>query len=75
MTFIPLVMESLGGWNRVGIDNIRRIGRILGQRLGSSPAESTRHLFQRLSVTLWKGNAAMWLGRLQSNIAMIDGII
>ena len=38
---------------------IGSIGRLLGQRLGIPPAESTRHLFQRLSIALWRGNAAL----------------
>ena len=46
-----------------------------GQRSGVPPAESTRHLFQRLSVCLWRGNATMWLERLPSHSAWVDGII
>ena len=75
VTFVPLVMETLGGWNEEGILTVKRIGQLLGQRLGTSPAENTRHLLQHLSITLWKGNATMWLGCLPVNTAKIDGII
>ena len=40
------------------IDTIKSLGRLLGQRLG---ADSTTHLFQRLAICLWKGNAVLRL--------------
>ena len=61
VSFIPLVIESLGGWDEEVVDVIKSIGRLLGQPLGIPPAENTRHLFQRLAVCLWRGNAALWL--------------
>jgi hypothetical protein len=61
VVFIPLVMETLGGWSDEAAHNISRIGRLLGQRSGAPPATTTRHLFQRLSISLWKGNASMWV--------------
>ncbi len=61
--FVPIVVESLGGWSQEAIQIIRSIGRLQGQRLGTSPADSTRHLFQRLAISLWKGNASLWIRR------------
>ena len=61
VSFIPMVVESLGGWSEEVSLTISRIGRHLGQRTGSSPGETTRHLFQRLAITLWRGNASLWL--------------
>ena len=71
--FIPLVVESLGGWSEEASQTIARIGRLMGQRIGSPPGDSTRHLFQRLSITLWRGNANQWLQRLPSHSPWIDG--
>ena len=51
------------------------IGRQLGQRLGRDPSETIRHLFQRLSVTLWRGNAAMWCARQLPFPPSIDGVV
>ena len=48
VSFVLLVVETLGGWSDDAIQTICKIGRLLGQRLGSPPAESTQHLFQRL---------------------------
>ena len=62
--FIPLVFEPLGELSDAAADSIVSVGRLLGQRLGTPPSESTRHLFQRvLYITLWRGNAALWIRR------------
>ena len=61
VVFVPLVMETLGGWCDEAIRTICRIGRQQGQRLGIPQAESTRHLFQRLAISLWRGNATLWI--------------
>ena len=55
--------------------SLSRIGRLLGQRLRVSPADSIRHLFQRCSVSLWRGNAALWLRRFPTGLPSIDSII
>ena len=61
--FIPLAAETLGALSREAIDTIASIGRIQRQRLGIPPAESIRHLFQRLAIALWRGNATLWIRR------------
>ena len=75
ISFVPMVVETLGGWSEDAVHTIRTIGRLQGQRLGIPPAESNRHLFQRLAISLWKGNASLWLRRLPSSSAVVDGII
>ena len=75
VTFTPLVIKSLGGWSDEAIGTISRIGRLMGQHSGSPPAEATRHLFQKLAISLWRGNATMWLRRLPTHSAQINGII
>ena len=72
VTFIPLVMESLGGWSEEAIQTIKSIGRLQGQRLGIPPPETTRHLFQRLAISLWKGNASLWVRRQPACSAIVD---
>lgn len=72
--FIPLVVETLGGWSQDAIDTISSIGRLQGQRLGIPPPESTSHLFQRLAITLWKGNASLWIRRQSFPPANVDGL-
>ena len=42
VSFSPLVVETLGGWNQLDIEVISRIGQLLALHSGS---ESVRHLF------------------------------
>ena len=70
-----LAVELLGGWSQEAALQISRIGRLVGPRLGTTPAETVSHLFQRLSICLWRGNATMWARRLPSHSAWSDGNI
>ena len=56
ISFIPLAVETLGGLSVTAADTISSIGHLMGQRFRISPSESTCHLFQRLSISLWRGN-------------------
>ena len=73
VTFISVVMESLGGWSEKAFQTIKNIGRLQRQRLGIPPPETTRHLFQRLAISLWKGNASLWVRRQPA--CSVDGIV
>ena len=75
VSFIPLAVESLGGWSDLAAKTISRIGRLLGQRLGISPSITSRQLFQRCSVSLWRGNAALWLYRFPPISSFIDSVV
>ena len=56
MEFIPVVVETLGGWAPGASSTIRRIGEALGQRVNPSCLpQTTKHLFGRLGVALWRG--------------------
>ena len=43
--FVPLIVETKGGWSDEAIKTISHIGCLQGQRLGSPPSEAIRHLF------------------------------
>ena len=75
VSFVPLVVETLGGWSKGAADALTSIGHLLGQWLGIPPSESTSHLFQRCAITLWRGNATLWLCRLPVWLPMVDGIL
>lgn len=75
VSFVPLVVESLGGWSDEASDTIANIGRLLGQRLGIPPSESTRHLFQKRAISLWRGNATLWICRCYVHPPSVDGIL
>ena len=67
LDFIPLAVETLGSWF------IHAIGRQQDQRLGTS--SGSRRLFQRLTITLWRGNANLWLNREIALPSHVDGVI
>ena len=75
VSFVPLVAESIGGWSEEASQTISEIGRLQGQRLGIPPAETTRHLFQRCAISLWKGNATLWIRRMPTHSPFIDGTL
>ena len=64
MAFIPLPVETLGGWHAVAVNEIKKLGRALARHTGGEEDEAVRHLFQRLGVLLAKGNTALFLNRV-----------
>ena len=65
--FIPLAVESLGGWSSVAISTLRRIAILTDARRGTSRdvVVATPRLMQQLSICLMRGNANMIAARAQ----------
>ena len=61
--FQPLVVESFGGWDKEAVTFLKKIATQDARRWGKSPAIEIKHFFQRLSVALQRGNAALLLDR------------
>ena len=57
--FLPLAAESLGGWHSVAREQVQKLGSALARQTGQEEGEVMSQLFQRLSVCLMKGNAAI----------------
>ena len=72
MNCIPMVAESLGGLASDFIETIRNIGNSIMLRSGS--ADATKHLFGRISIALWRGNASAWLHRMPPLPPELDGV-
>ena len=64
--FIPLPVEVLGGWSSVAVKHLKRIARAHASRTGRHDSEVVTQFFQKLSILLVKGNAALLLSRLPS---------
>ena len=60
VTFCPLLVETLGGWAQEAMSTLVSIGSLQEKRFGLATGKCTRHLLQRLAITLWKSNASMW---------------
>ena len=59
IAFLPVAVETLGGFHRVATEQVKRIGAALARHQGSDERVTSRQLLQRLSITLMRGNAAM----------------
>ena len=64
IAFIPVVAESLGGWHKVGMEQLRKLGSALAT-LARRRGE-TSHLLTRASVLLQEGLSALLLNRIPS---------
>ena len=63
--FIPIVSETLGGLAEDTIATIRSIGKAMAQRVNPQDSSTCRkHLFHRVAIALWRGNACLWLHHL-----------
>lgn len=75
ISFVPLVVETFGGWSHEAVETIKAIGHLQGQRLGLPTSETISHLFQQLGIRLWRGNACMWTTRVPINSPTVDGVL
>ena len=50
MVFIPLVVETLGGFEEQAEYQIKRLGAALARQTGQEEAGKIRHVFQSLSA-------------------------
>ena len=60
------------------MEQVKRIGAATARNQGSDEQLATRQLFQRLSLTLMRGNAALIVGRKPEDdfvSAEIDGVL
>ena len=73
--FVPLPMETLGGWHDVTVQEVKKMGSALARHTGADDSDTQRHLVQRLSILLIKGNAALLLNRVPNfPPSSIDGV-
>ena len=70
--FSPLAVETLGGWDAEAVEHIDDIARF--QSLRSSNPDARRHLWQRLGITLQRGNAALFARRRPTQPTYVDGL-
>ena len=75
--FPPIVAETLGGLGQDTIHLVRSLGDLIAQRVVShlDSYDPTSHLFYRLAIALWRGNACLWVHRHPSLPPTVDGVI
>ena len=64
LAFLPLAAESLGGWHEVAIDQVKKLGAALARQQGQEEGEVLQQLWQKLSILLQRGNAALFTNRI-----------
>ena len=64
VSFIPLAFESLGGWHRVAVREVKKIA--LARQTGQDESQVCSHAISRLSLLLMKGNSAILVNRIPS---------
>ena len=76
MVFIPLALESLGGWHKAAVGEVKKLGCALARHTGQEEGVAISRLFQRLAVLLVKGNMALICNRVPDNSSLaIIGMI
>lgn len=60
---VPMIVETLEGGSEEAINIIGSVSHLQRQILDIPTAGSISHLFQRLAIPLWQGNAILWLLR------------
>ena len=74
MEFVALLVKTLGAWHPNDLKVLSKLGRKLARHTGREDSEVLQHLFQRLSILLMRGNAALILSRaLDLAPPIIDG--
>ena len=67
IAFLPLVVESLGGWHTAAEAEVKKLGVVLARQTGQEEGEVLRHLWGRLGLLLQRGNAAILGNRLPTH--------
>ena len=69
IAFIPMAAESLGGWHKVALEQLRKLGSALARHTGQEEGETISHLLTRASVLLQKGLSSLLLNRIPIHLS------
>ena len=78
IAFLPIAMETLDGFQKVAAEQVKRIGAAVARHQSVVETVAVKQLFQRMSLTLMRGNAALVMTRKPDSDlapAEVDGII
>ena len=59
-----MAAQSLGGWHKVALEQLRKLGSALARHTGQEEGEAISHLLTRASVLLQKGLSSLLLNRI-----------
>ena len=76
IVFLPLAVESFGGWHSAVLGEVKKLGAALARQTGQEEGEAVGHLWGRLGILLQRGNAAILGNRVPARPAPhIDGVV
>ena len=58
--FIPLVVDTFGGWHKDSLEVITKLGRQVSRQTGKEEDEIVRQLRQRVAILLVRDNVNMF---------------
>ena len=64
IVFLPLAVESLGAWHPLAVKEVKKLASAKARHSGDDESIETTRLFQKLSVALQRGNAALFNNRV-----------
>ena len=67
IAFLPLVVESLGGWDERAVHQVKKLTSALARNSGEDEGYNWRKTITRLSILLVKWNAALLSGRIPTS--------
>ena len=74
--FIPIVAATMGGLAEDTILMVWAIGKAISHRTAiNNPTISISQLFHHLAISLWRGNACLWLNIHPTLSFSVDGVI
>ena len=62
--FIPIALESLGAWHMSAVAPVKKLGSAKARHIGEERLLEIARLFQKLSIALMRGNAALLNNRV-----------
>ena len=76
LVFVPMPWETLGGWHEETVEQTKKLASAQARQTGEDRGDTIRHLYQKLSVLLTRGNAALLLNRQPAPPSPdIDGVM
>ena len=76
IVFLPLVVESLGGWHKVAEREVKKLAAAKARQGGQEEEEAVKHTFTRLSILLMRSNAAILANRIPGfQDPAVDGLM
>ena len=63
LAFVPIIVDTFGGWHKDSLDALNKLGRQVGRQTGKEEEETVRQLRQRVAILLVRDNVTMFDSR------------